>query len=293
VTEPVRTIGIVSPGAMGSAVGHVLAQTGARIVATLDGRSERTAGLASRAGLELLPDLASVVRAADVILSIVPPGEAEPVAADVARAGADAGGRPLLVELNAISPQRVRRIPALNAHALDLVDGSISGPPPWTPGTTRIYLSGPRAAEVAALGWPGVELVLLGHELGLASAVKMCTASVYKGTAALLTHALVTARANGVLEHVLDDLASSLPVFVEGAERQIAGAATKAARYVAEMEEIAATQAEAGVSPALFEGLAETFRTLSTRPLAQRAPEDIVGTITLDEALAGLSAPAE
>jgi 3-hydroxyisobutyrate dehydrogenase-like beta-hydroxyacid dehydrogenase len=140
VTEPVRTIGIVSPGAMGSAVGHVLAKTGARVVATLDGRSERTAGLASRAGLELLPDLTAVVRAADVILSIVPPGEAEPVAADIARAGADGRGRPLLVELNAISPQRVRGIPALNAHALDLVDGSISGPPPWTPGTTRIYL---------------------------------------------------------------------------------------------------------------------------------------------------------
>jgi 3-hydroxyisobutyrate dehydrogenase-like beta-hydroxyacid dehydrogenase len=277
---------------MGSAVGHVLAQTGARVVATLDGRSERTAALASRAPLELVPDLATLVEAADVILSIVPPGEAERVAADVARAGEAADVRPLLVELNAIAPQRVRRISGLNAHSLDVVDGSISGPPPWKAGTTRIYLSGPRAPDVVALGFPGVELVVVGDELGLASAVKMCTASVYKGTAALLTHALVTARANGVLEHVLDDLGSSWPVFVEGAERWIAGSATKAARYVAEMEEIAATQGAAGVSPALFEGLADAYRALSKRPLAQRAPEDVDGAITLDEALAGLSDPA-
>jgi 3-hydroxyisobutyrate dehydrogenase-like beta-hydroxyacid dehydrogenase len=277
---------------MGSAVGHVLAQTGVRVVATLDGRSGRTAALAQKAGLELLPDLAGVVRAGDVILSIVPPGEADTVAADVARAGAEAGVRPLLVELNAIAPARVRRIADLNADALDLVDGSISGPPPWRAGTTRIYLSGPRTHEVVALGWPGVELVVVGDELGLASAVKMCTASVYKGTAALLTHALVTARANGVLEHVLDDLGSSWPVFTEGAERWIASSATKAERYVAEMEEIAATQEAAGVSTALFEGVAEAYRTLSTRPLARRAPEDVDSTITLDEVLAGLTDPA-
>jgi hypothetical protein len=46
---------------------------GARVVATLAGRSERTAGLAGRADLERLPDLSSVVREADVVLSIVPP----------------------------------------------------------------------------------------------------------------------------------------------------------------------------------------------------------------------------
>ena len=228
---------------MGSAVGHVLAQTGARLVATLDRRSARTAGARGACASRAAPDLAAVVRAGGVILSIVPPGEAERVAADVARAGEAAGVRPLLVELNATAPQRVRHIAGLNAHSIDVVDGSISGPPPWQAGTTRIYLSGPRAPEVVALGWPGVELVVVGDELGLASAVKMCTASVYKGTAALLTHALVTAHANGVLEHVLDDLGSSWPDLVEGAERSIAGAATKSARYVAEMEEIAATQA--------------------------------------------------
>ena len=67
------TVGIVSPGAMGSAVGASLVRGGVRVVTTIAGRSDRTARLAARAELELLPDLGSVARAADVVLSIVPP----------------------------------------------------------------------------------------------------------------------------------------------------------------------------------------------------------------------------
>src|SRR4029078_7060658 len=66
------TAGIVSPGAMGSAVGGVLRRGGARVVVTVAGRSERTGRLARDAGLELVPSIADVVAAADVVLSIVP-----------------------------------------------------------------------------------------------------------------------------------------------------------------------------------------------------------------------------
>jgi acyl-CoA synthetase (NDP forming) len=43
---------------MGSAVGNALLCGGARVVATVQGRSERTIALARRAELELLPDVA-------------------------------------------------------------------------------------------------------------------------------------------------------------------------------------------------------------------------------------------
>ena len=135
----------------------------------------------------------------------------------------------------------------------DYVDGSISGAPPWTPGTTRIYLSGARAPEVASLPFSGVERIVVGTEVGAASAVKMSTASVYKGTSALLAHALLAADANGVLEHVLNDLRAGSPELVSNVERRLASAASKSPRYVAEMREIAATQAAAGLTPSLFE----------------------------------------
>jgi 3-hydroxyisobutyrate dehydrogenase-like beta-hydroxyacid dehydrogenase len=276
----VQTVGIVSPGAMGSAVGDALSRGGARVVATLAGRSERTARLASRAsGLELLPDLGSVLREADVVLSIVPPEVAGAVAAEAARA-ADGRGSPLYVDLNATSPATVRSLET----GLELVDGSISGPPPWTAGTTRIYLSGPCAAEVAALPFEGVDRTVVGAEVGAASAVKMSTASVYKGTSALLAQALLAAHANGVLDHVLGDLRAGAPDLVARVERRLAVAATKAHRYVGEMREISATQQAAGLAP-LFDAMAEVYAQLAASELGSAAPEDVPAEPALEDVL--------
>jgi 3-hydroxyisobutyrate dehydrogenase-like beta-hydroxyacid dehydrogenase len=263
-----------------------LARGGASVVATVAGRSARTVTLAGRAPFELLPDLESVVRRADVVLSIVPPEVAPAVARDVLRAVEATSTRPLLVDLNAVAPATVLDVAAAaTAAGSELVDGSISGPPPWKAGTTRVYLSGRRAPEVAALPFDGVELIVVGPEVGAASAVKMSTASVYKGTSALLLQALVTAHANGVLEHVLADLRTAAPELVASVERRLAMAAAKAERYVGEMREIAAAQAAAGLTPALFEALAEVYARVAATPAAGASPEDAVAERPLAELL--------
>jgi hypothetical protein len=113
----------------------------------------------------------------------------------------------------------------------------------------------------------------------------VCTASVYKGSVALLTQALLTAQANGVVEHVLDDLGER----TDGAARSIARSATKSARYVGEMHEIAATQAAAGLTPALFEAMAEVYAALARRPLAQQTPEDVDAGLELERVLRDLA----
>jgi 3-hydroxyisobutyrate dehydrogenase-like beta-hydroxyacid dehydrogenase len=250
------TVGIVSPGAMGSAVGAALRRGGARVVVTISGRSERTGRLARGAGLELLPSLDEVVEEADIVLSIVPPDQAEEVASELA-------GTRLMADLNAVSPATARRIS-------DEVDGSISGPPPRRTGTTRIYLSGPRAAEVAALPFDGVEVIVVGDEVGAASAVKMSTASVYKGSIALLSQALRAADHYGVVEHVLSDLGE----LADDAGLRIARSAAKADRYVGEMYEISAAQSAAGLDPALFEAMAGIWAEIARTPLGAVAPED-------------------
>jgi hypothetical protein len=68
------TIGVVSPGAMGSALGRSWQARGAVAVATVAGRSERTRTLAE--GLTLLDDLDAVVAASDVVVSVCPPAAA-------------------------------------------------------------------------------------------------------------------------------------------------------------------------------------------------------------------------
>jgi 3-hydroxyisobutyrate dehydrogenase-like beta-hydroxyacid dehydrogenase len=282
----VQTVGIVSPGAMGSAMAGALTRGGARVVATLDGRSERTARLVERTGLELLPDLGAVVEASAVVLSIAPPEAALEIAGDIASAARGRDVRPLVADLNAIAPTTARELEQIvQAAECPFVDGSISGPPPSKRGTTRLYLSGARAPAIAALPFDGVECIVVGDRIGDASAVKMSTASVYKGTTAVLTQALLAARANGVLEHVLADLERGAPELVSNSGRRVANGAAKASRYVGEMREIAEAQSRAGLTPALFEAMAEVYATLSQTSLAQRHPEELGGGLALRDVL--------
>jgi 3-hydroxyisobutyrate dehydrogenase-like beta-hydroxyacid dehydrogenase len=283
----VTTIGIVSPGAMGSALGRAWVAGGARVVATVEGRSDRTRGLAH--GLELVPSLPEVVRSADVVVSVCPPA----ATADVLDAVLDAAGdsRPLLVDLNAVSPDTVRGLADRAAAAgFDLVDGAVSGGPPEPGDDTMVYLSGARAAELAALPADGIRTRVVGDEPGVASGVKMCTASVYKGTTALWAQALQTAHALGVLDVVLDDLGETFPELVPGAARRIAVATSKAHRFVGEMEQIAATQVAAGTSPELFTGMAAVYRRLAASDLAALSPEEARALADLTDVLTRLRA---
>ena len=272
------TVGIVSAGAMGSAVGAAYLAGGARAVTTLAGRSGRTAGLAAAAGLEVLDDLDAVVAACDLVLSVVPPGRAAETAQAVVAAAGRTGSRPLLVDANAVSPATVRQI-----GGLEVVDGSISGGPPTAQDSdrTRLYLSGARAAEVAAVPAPWLDVRVVGPEVGTASAVKMCTASYYKGEKALLAQALLTADAHGVSQVVLDDLGAR----AAGA-RSVGVAATKAWRFVDEMREIAATQRAAGLPGELFEGVARAYEELAARVRTaspEQVPPDLDWPGLLDE----------
>ena len=282
----VGTIGIVSPGAMGSAVGAAYAAGGQRAVVTVTGRSERTRGLAEAAGLELLSDLDAVVAESALVLSIVPPDQAAATAAAIAAAAGRTGARPLVSDWNAVSPATARELEQiLDEAGLELVDGSISGGPPRADYTTRVYLSGRGADALAAAAPARLDARVVGIEVGLASAVKMCTASMYKGSTALLAHALLTAHANGVLPQVLDDLHDSFPSQIDRAARTIAVSATKAERFVGEMREIAATQAGAGLTPALFEAMAEVYAAFARSPLAGEPPEQIRPQPLLEEVL--------
>ena len=283
-----HVVGIFSPGAMGSALGARLREGGARVLVALDGRSERSRRLAMEAGLDDVGSLRALLREATVVLSVVPPGSALEVASAIAASVGPA--RPLVADLNAVAPATAERVAeTLGDSGLDMVDGSISGPPPRDAGTTRVYLSGPRAAEVSALPLEGVERILVGRDVGLASAVKMCTASVYKGRVALLAQALRTAHAHGVVEHVLDDLAETGLADRERTGETLARASTKAWRYVPEMEEIAATQAGARLAPELFRAFATVYADLADHAVADE-PEGVHDGISLATILDRLSA---
>ncbi len=266
---------------MGSGLGFSLARGGARVVATVAGRTERTARLA--ADLELLPDLDAVVASSDILLVVTPPAAAVAAAEAVGAAARRTATAPLVVDMNAVAPSTLTSVQSA-LGSLDLVDGSISGGPPSVVDGTHLYFSGARADEVTSLPWTGVVTRVVGPEVGTASALKMCTASVYKGTAALWTQAMITAAHNGVLDEFLADVGRNVPALPE----DVARAATKAHRYVGEMREIAATQRAAGLSPDLFEAMASVWEQVSAGVLAAGDPESVDVTMPVAEMVASL-----
>jgi len=276
------TVAIVSPGHMGSGLGWALRQGGARVVSTVDGRSARTVRLAAE--FELLPSLRDVVAVADVVLVVTPPGASVAAARSIRAAALAVGAHPLVADLNAVSPATMASIVDILAP-LDVVDGSISGPPPTVRPGAALYFSGPRADELVALPWGSLARpIRLGNNVGAASAVKMSTASVYKGLNGLIAQAIRSADFYGVLDEVLADLARS------GLETDgVALAATKADRYVPEMREIAKSQADAGLSAALFEAYASIFAEIAGSALAAADPETVDAQMPASEVVAGLA----
>jgi 3-hydroxyisobutyrate dehydrogenase-like beta-hydroxyacid dehydrogenase len=270
---------------MGSALARVWERGGARVVSTVAGRSLRTQALA--AGLELLPGLVEVVELADIVVSVGPPERAVEFAAAIASACRTADRHPLVADLNAISPQTVELVAAeLDPAGCELLDGSISGGPPTPDTRTVLYLSGPSAERLASFSAAGLRTRIVGSSPGVASALKMCTASVYKGFTGLLLQALLTADSYGLADLVLADLGDSFGGSAAGASARLALAASKSDRYPAEMREISRTQREAGVGGELFAAMAEVFERLAATDLATLSPEEAARVSDLGEVLA-------
>jgi 3-hydroxyisobutyrate dehydrogenase-like beta-hydroxyacid dehydrogenase len=265
------TVGLVHPGEMGAALGAVLRRAGHDVLYARDGRSAESVARASAAGLTAVGSVEELARASDLVLSVVPPHAAEEVArrlAPVAR---------VLVDANAVSPATARRIEELvSASGCALVDGGIVGPPPVSAGTTRLYLSGMGADRVAALFAGSVlEAVVVGAEVGAASALKMSYAAWSKGTDALLLAIVAAARANGVEEALLAEWRRSRPEVLGMLPLAGTSAARKGWRWVGEMEEIAQTFGAAGLPAGFHEAAAEVFRRVAREAETSSGGEDV------------------
>lgn len=249
-------VGLLHPGDMGAAVGALLTARGHDVLWQPDGRSKATAARAREAGLTAVDDFGD----AELILSICPPHAALEVARSLA------GTSALVLDANAVSPATARAIGATFDGRW--VDGGIVGPPPRHAGTTRLFMAGEhtqRAVELFA--GTALQTIVLDGPLVAASALKMTYAAWSKGTAALILAIRATARAAGVEEEMLAEWERSQPDLSSRSEEAARAAGKKGWRWVAEMEEIAATFAENGLPAGFHEAAAEVFRQ-SPRPPA-------------------------
>jgi 3-hydroxyisobutyrate dehydrogenase-like beta-hydroxyacid dehydrogenase len=256
----ISTVGILSPGEMGSGVGTVLHQHGLRVLTCLAGRGAGSRERAAAAGFEDVPDLDALVRESDILLSILPPAAAGAVADQVAAAVRATGADLLFADCNAVAPSTAVSIGrAIVDSGARFADGGIIGGPPTRPGN-RIFASGPGAAELAQLRDFGLDIRVLDGDVGQASGLKCCFAALTKGMQALGAELLVAARLMGV-EDVLREQQSDgdLGTVRRYIERALPGMPPKAYRWIGEMEEIARCFEDLGIPCRLLMGAADVY----------------------------------
>lgn len=280
------TIAILMPGDMGHGVGRALREHGHRVITCLAGRSERTRGLAESAGLEDTGDLETLVREADVILSILPPGDALAQAESVSAAMQAADATAVYVDCNAISPDLARKVgDAIAKAGAPYIDAGIIGLAPGKPGKTRFYVSGPDTSAMEALDGKGFEVHVLGSEIGKASAMKMCYAALTKGKWTLYAALLMAAEQLGLSEALRAEFADSQPNDLKAMQERIPRIPADSGRWVSEMENIAETFASVGVPSGFHEGAAQVFEILSKTPFAQETRETIDESRTMEQTI--------
>ena len=268
------TIGLLSPGDMGHAVGSVLRTNGLTVLTSLEGRSVRSRELAAKVGIEDAGTVNDLAREVDILLCIVVPSAAPDVARAVAAAIRKRASPILYVDCNAIAPRTVREIgDTIISAGGRFADVGIIGPPPTRPGA-KFYASGPGAADLAILRDFGLDVRLLDGEIGQASGLKMCYGAMTKGLQALGTELLVAARLMGLEDALRAEQRESTPDVIAWVERSIPTMPPKAHRWVGEMEEIAACFADLGMTPAILEGAAEMYNFVAGTSIGQESPEE-------------------
>lgn len=257
------TIAVIAPGAMGSAIAARLVEYGARVLTSLDGRGPASRARAEAAGMAHADDVA--LAAADILLSIVPPADAEALARRLAPALAAAPEKPVYVDANAVSPDTVGRIAAIVGETgTPFLDGAILGLPP-RPGARgpRVYVAGEDTASALRLRDLGLDLRVCPGGVGAASSLKMGYAGLNKGLTALAAIMVLAAGRAGAGEALMAELAENEPALLAKLARGLPDMVPKAHRWAPEMEEIADFLGDDAAGRQVFSGFADLYARLA------------------------------
>ena len=287
----IKTVAILSPGEMGAATGKAFQEHGFDIITALEGRSETSRDRAAAAGFRDCGSIASVLAEADIVFSILPPGDALAQAKRVAAAMTETGHTPPYFDCNAVSPETAAQIGAvIEAAGAAYIDGGIVGNPPGAAVPTRFYVSGSGAEQMNIFDGKGVDIKQCGPEAGKASAVKMCYAGITKGTSALHAAMRVAAEKLGIADDLHEELSYSQGAMYKRMENLTPALPAVSDRYIGEMEEIAKTMSAVAMPSGFHEGSAALYELMTRSPYASEIRETVDKSRTMRQTIEGCAA---
>lgn len=274
-------VALLGLGEVGRTFAEDLRAAGTRDITTWDTAFAEPSSPASRNAAELAISPAAsapdAVRGVDLVVSAVTAAECV-AAAESVLSGLSPGT--WFFDLNSASPGHKRAAAAaVEAAGGRYVEAALMSPIGPRRIASPFLLGGPHArafADVApSLGITGAEVV--SDEIGRAAATKLCRSVIVKGLESLLTESLLAARTFGVERDVLDSLPNILPPadWEAVAGYFVSRSLQHGRRRAEEMEEAAATVAEAGVEPHMARATVERQRWAAQFPEALDAGSTI------------------
>jgi 3-hydroxyisobutyrate dehydrogenase-like beta-hydroxyacid dehydrogenase len=274
------TLGLIGAGAMGAATGARLVQGGFEVLTPLDGRSAETRRRAEAAGL--VPASLGDLARADLILTIVPPGEAIGVATALAPILAASSAKPAYIDFNAVNPATTLKAvaEALAQTGCDVIDGSIIGGPPGPTGPgPAYYVSGDPNGRAQILA-PALRVKGMEGPLGAASSLKMVYAGISKGLIGLGAAMYLAAARDGAASTLRSQMEEDGGAVLGRLTGGVPGMYAKAYRWIDEMHEIADYLGADNPAATIFRGMADLYVQMAADHDGERALSAMI-----DEAL--------
>lgn len=218
---------------------------------------------------------ADAIRGADIVVSAV---TAKQVAAAAEATAPHMKAGQIFLDINSASPGAKREAAkAVAASGADYVEAAVMSNVPPHGHKVPMFLAGKKAEAAAALMTPfGMDVTVVGPEIGQASSIKMIRSVMVKGLEALFVESLTAAHRAGVVDKVIESLGESFPGmdWRGKAGYHLGRVALHAARRADEMEEVAETLRDIGVPPTMAEATARQLRMCADMGLREMFRDD-------------------
>ena len=253
-------------GDMGLSVGIYLLKSGFKVLTNIDGRSEKTIKNVKSTNIKNTTQ-SDLVMKSDIILSIIPPDSSVQVAQQLSELS-QLNSKPITyVECNAISPNTTQFIEkSFMTKAFKnskYIDGSIIGTAPNDTYKPNLYISGKYANDIESLKSQAFKIINLGRNLEAASSIKMCYASLTKGTNALWISLLLLSEKLNIFNELIKEFDYSQKESLIKMKNQIPKLPSKSGRWIAEMREIASTYKSQSLHSGSFDNSSYIYNLLS------------------------------
>ena len=226
-------IGFLGFGEVASTLATGLLNNGAEVFTCVEGRSLKTKELAKETEMNLCKSNLELAGSSDILISVVTPFQAVKVAKEVGKYV-----KGVYIDINNISPSTAEEALSYIENG-KTADASIIGSVRKNGLNVNILVSGPYAKQFAELNQYGMNINVIGSEIGQASAIKLFRSSFTKGISALLFETLYSAYKMGIDMEVLKYIAETEGEgFRESAVSRIISSAVHSKRRAEEMEEV-------------------------------------------------------